>query len=885
MPSFRARNLVVVLATALSGVPFVLHAQPASFPFQDPARPVDERVDDLVARMTLEEKASQMVNRTRAIPRLGVPEYDLWSEALHGVAGGGFATVFPQAIGLAATFDAPAIEDMAVAIGREARVKYNQAAKAGRAGRMMGGLTFYSPNINIFRDPRWGRGQETYGEDPYLAARLGVAFITGMQGDDHDRPVVTATAKHYAVHSGPEPLRHAFDAKVSAHDIEDTYLPAFRAAVVEGRVKSVMCVYNAINGVPGCASEFLLDGTLREQWRFDGYVTGDCDAVRDIETGHEYARSAAEAGAFAVKAGLDNDCTTGGLFGQGGALDYQRYIDAVEQGLLTESEIDVALERMLRLRFELGLFDPLEQVKAAQVPDSELDSPAHRELALKLARESMVLLKNDGVLPFAKAPARIAVVGPLADNRRVLLGNYNGWPSRSTTALEGIRKQFPKARVVFEPGTTYLRPDVPVPTSALTTRKGAPGLEAEVFEKPDFSGTPAERRTDPQVLVGRLFGEGPPPSFDAPPPPARPTRWTGFLTPSESGTHRLGVQGWGNRLFLDDRKLVDSTGGFPPPPSVVDVPLERGRRYAIRVESIPRRFASTRLVWMPPQPDIESRAVAAARDADVVVAVVGITSDLEGEENGVDQPGFKGGDRTSIELPKEEERLLEAVKAAGKPLVVVVMSGSAIALNWANQHANAILQAWYPGEEGGAAVAQTLDGSNNPSGRLPVTVYKGLDQLPEFTDYSMAGRTYRYFDGQPLFPFGHGLGYSTFAYSGLRVPATGEAGQPLPIETQVENTGARAGDEVVQVYLTFPKLPGAPRRALRAFTRVHLAPGERQTVRFTLSDRDLSHVSLDGVHLVRAGKYGISVGGGQPDTGAPVVTGTFEITGERALPR
>jgi beta-glucosidase len=885
MPSFRTRNLVVVLATALSGVPFLLHAQPASFPFQDPARPVDERVDDLLARMTLEEKASQMVNRTRAIPRLGVPEYDLWSEALHGVAGGGFATVFPQAIGLAATFDAPAIEDMAVAIGREARVKYNQAAKAGRAGRMMGGLTFYSPNINIFRDPRWGRGQETYGEDPYLAARLGVAFITGMQGDDHDRPVVTATAKHYAVHSGPEPLRHAFDAKVSAHDIEDTYLPAFRAAVVEGRVKSVMCVYNAINGVPGCASEFLLDGTLREQWRFDGYVTGDCDAVRDIETGHEYARSAAEAGAFAVKAGLDNDCTTGGLFGQGGALDYQRYIDAVEQGLLTESEIDVALERMLRLRFELGLFDPLEQVKAAQVPDSELDSPAHRELALKLARESMVLLKNDGVLPFAKAPARIAVVGPLADNRRVLLGNYNGWPSRSTTALEGIRKQFPKARVVFEPGTTYLRPDVPVPTSALTTRKGAPGLEAEVFEKPDFSGTPAERRTDPQVLVGRLFGEGPPPSFDAPPPPARPTRWTGFLTPSESGTHRLGVQGWGNRLFLDDRKLVDSTGGFPPPPSVVDVPLERGRRYAIRVESIPRRFASTRLVWMPPQPDIESRAVAAARDADVVVAVVGITSDLEGEENGVDQPGFKGGDRTSIELPKEEERLLEAVKAAGKPLVVVVMSGSAIALNWANQHANAILQAWYPGEEGGAAVAQTLDGSNNPSGRLPVTVYKGLDQLPEFTDYSMAGRTYRYFDGQPLFPFGHGLGYSTFAYSGLRVPATGEAGQPLPIETQVENTGARAGDEVVQVYLTFPKLPGAPRRALRAFTRVHLAPGERQTVRFTLSDRDLSHVSLDGVHLVRAGKYGISVGGGQPDTGAPVVTGTFEITGERTLPR
>jgi beta-glucosidase len=885
MSSFPARCSAAVLTTALAGVLLALHAQAASFPFQDPSLPVGERVDDLVARMTLEEKASQMVNRTRAIPRLNVPEYNLWSEALHGVAGGGFATVFPQAIGLAATFDEPGLKEMAVAIAREARAKYNQAARAGRAGRMMGGLTFYSPNINIFRDPRWGRGQETYGEDPYLTGRLGVAFITGMQGDDPDHPVVTATAKHYAVHSGPEPLRHGFDAKASAHDIEDTYLPAFRAAVVEGRVKSVMCVYNAINAVPGCASEFLLDGTLRDQWKFEGYVTGDCDAVRDIETGHKYARSAAEAGAFAVEAGLDNDCTTSAFFDQGGAPDYQRYIDAVKQGLLTEAEIDVALKRMLRLRFELGLFDPPDQVKAAQVKDSELDSPAHRELALKLARESMVLLKNDGVLPFAKAPARITVVGPLADNRRVLLGSYNGWPSRSTTALDGIRKQFPKARVVFEPGTTYLRPDVPVPTSALTTRAGAPGLEAEAFEQPDFSGAPVEKRTDPQVLVGRVFGDGPPPSFDAPPAPARPTRWTGFLTPSESGTYRLGVLGFGNRLFLDDRKLVDSTGGFPPPPSVVDVPLEKGRRYAIRIESIPRRFAATRLVWTPPQPDVESRAVAAARDADVVVAVVGITSDLEGEENGVDQPGFKGGDRTSLDLPRDEQRLLEAVAGAGKPLVVVVMSGSAIALNWAKQNANAILQAWYPGEEGGTAIAQTLAGSNNPSGRLPVTLYTGLDQLPDFTDYSMARRTYRYFDGQPLSPFGHGLSYTTFAYSGLKVEAAIEAGQPMHVEAQVANTGARAGDEVVQVYLTFPQLPGAPRRALRGFTRVHLAPGGRQTVRFTLNDRDLSHVSLDGVHLVRAGKYGISVGGGQPDTGASVVTGTFEITGERTLPR
>jgi beta-glucosidase len=860
-------------------------AQSPAFPFQDPALPVDKRVDDLVSRMTLEEKASQLVNRTRAIPRLNVPEYNIWSEALHGVAGGGFATVFPQAIGLAATFDAPLLHEMAAATAREARVKYNQAVKAGRAGRMMGGLTFFSPNINIFRDPRWGRGQETYGEDPFLSGRLGVAFITGLQGDDPEHPVVTATAKHYAVHSGPEPLRHGFDAKASAHDLEDTYLPAFRAAVVEGRVKSVMCVYNAVNGVPGCASESLLDGTLRGDWKFQGFVTGDCDAVRDIETGHKYAKSAAEAGAFAIKAGLDSDCTTSGLFDQGNAPDFQRYIDAVKQGLLREVEVDAALKRMLRIRFEVGLFDPLERVKAAQLPDSELDSPAHRELARKLARESIVLLKNDGVLPFAKAPARIAVVGPLADNSRVLLGNYNGWPSRSTTALAGIQKQFPKARVVFEPGTLFLRPDVPVPASALTSDGGAPGLKAEVFEKPDWSGAPVETRTDAEVVVGRVRGQGPAPLDGPPPSPGKPTRWTGFLTAPDSGTYRLGVEGFGNRLFLDDKKLVDQTGGFPPPPSVVDVPLEKGRRYAIRIESVPRRFAATRLVWMPPQPDVEARAVAAARDADAVVAVVGITSDLEGEESGVQQEGFKGGDRTSLDLPRDEQRLLEAVKATGKPLVVVVMSGSAIALNWAKQNANALLQAWYPGEEGGAAIAETLDGTNNPSGRLPVTLYTGVDQLPEFTDYSMARRTYRYFDGVPLFPFGFGLGYSTFAYSDLKVPATVAAGEALPVEVKVQNTGSREGDEVVQLYLTFPKLPGAPLRALRGFTRVHLKPGEQRTVSFSLSDRDVSHVSAEGQHVVGGGRYGISVGGGQPGTRAAAAAGSFEIRGERTLAR
>lgn len=875
-------RLTLFTLLALGLAPAAAPAADPPLPFRDPSLPLERRVDDLVGRMTTEEKASQLVNRTRAIPRLGVPEYNLWSEALHGVANNGIATVFPQSIGLGATFDAPLVERMAEATAREARVKWNLATSAGRAGRVFQGLTFFSPNINIFRDPRWGRGQETYGEDPYLTARLGVAFIAGLQGRDPDHPTVTATAKHYAVHSGPEPLRHGFDAKASAHDIEDTYLPAFRAAVVEGRVKSVMCVYNAVNGVPGCASEWLLDSTLREQWGFQGFVTGDCDAVRDIETGHTYAKSAAEAAALAIKAGLDSDCTTYG-FRDTTPPDYQRYVDAMKEGLLSEPEVDVALKRMLRTRFQLGLFDPLELVKAAQVADSELDSPAHRELAHRLARESMVLLKNDGLLPFAKSTARIAVVGPLADNARVLRGNYNGFPSRATTALDGLRRQFPQATIVFEPGTRFLRPNELVPAAALST-DGGPGLLAEVYESPELTGTPVETRSDPQVAVGRDPSE--PFSFDQPRTPGKPTRWSGWLTPAESGSYRLGVEGFGNRLFLDGKTLVDTTGGFPPPPNTTELTLEKGRRYAIRIEAVPRFFAGTRLVWLPPRPDLEARAVAAARDADVVVAVVGITSDLEGEESGVDQPGFKGGDRTSLELPREQRQLLAAVKAAGKPLVVVVMSGSAIALNWSKQHANAILQAWYPGEEGGTAIAETLAGANNPAGRLPVTVYTGTEQLPEFTDYAMANRTYRYFGGTPLYPFGHGLSYASFAYSGLRLAkAELAAGEPLDVAVDVRNTSERDGDEVVQAYLVFPRLPGAPTLALRGFTRVHLHAGESRTVRFALGERELSHVDEAGTHVVAAGPYRISVGGGQPGMGAPTAEAAFSITGRKELPR
>jgi beta-glucosidase len=870
--------VAVTLTPALASVAWAEEALPM---YLDASQPVERRLEDLVGRMTLEEKASQLVNHTRAIPRLGVPEYNLWSEALHGVAGNGIATVFPQAIGLAATFDAPLVHEMAEATALEGRVKHGVAVKAGDRGSVFKGITFFSPNINIFRDPRWGRGQETYGEDPYLTGKMGVAFITGLQGDDPKYLTAVATAKHYAVHSGPEPLRHGFDAKASLHDMEDTYLPAFRDAVVAGKVKAVMCVYNAVNGVPGCASDFLLKETLRAQWKFDGFVTGDCDAVRDIQTGHKYVETAAQAAAAAIKAGTDNDCMV--VFRPTTAEpEYQKYVDAVRQGLLPETEVDTAVKRMLRTRFQLGLFDPPESVRQAQTPESVLDSEAHRQLALKLARESMVLLKNDGMLPLTGKPSRIAVVGPLADSTRVLLGNYNGTPSRATTALAGIEKQFEGTRVVFEPGTTYLRPAELVPTSALTSDAGTPGLIAQVFSNVDLSGSPVETRTDPQLVFGVAPGTWP----DASTPPTQPTRWTGWLTPTTTGTHVLGVEGFGNRLYVDGKLLVDTTGGFPLPASTAEVPLEKGRRYALNVEAVPRFVGSARLVWLPAAPDALQRAVEAAGQSDVVVAVVGITSDLEGEESGLDIPGFKGGDRTSLDLPKQEQELLEAVKKTGKPLVVVLLSGSALAVNWAQQNANAILQAWYPGEEGGTAIAETLAGANDPAGRLPVTFYKGLEQLPEFTDYSMAHRTYRYFQGEPLFPFGHGLTYSTFAYSRIKLSrATLPAGDPLEVEAQVANTGGRNGDEVVQLYLTFPKLRGAPIRALRGFTRVHLRAGESRTVRFTLEDRDLSYVAEAGTRLVGAGRYGLAVGGGQPGTAAPVVTIEFDIEGQRPLPR
>ena len=848
------------------------HAAPA--PYQDSSLPIDQRVDDLVARLTPTEKAMELTNQSRAIPRLGIPAYNWWSEALHGVARSGYATVFPEPIGLGATFDPDAIKTMGEAIGTEARVKYNLIERAGAEHRIYQGLDFWSPNINIFRDPRWGRGQETYGEDPFLTGRMGTAFVQGMQGDDPRYFRVIATAKHYAVHSGPEPSRHEVDVQVSRHDEEDTYLPAFRQLVKVGKVDSVMCAYNSINGQPACASDFLLNETLRHSWGFAGYVVSDCDAIADIQRGHRYTKTLAQAAAISLQHGVDNDCTE--YNSPEGAIDYQPYADAITQGLVDKATVDASLKRLFTARMRLGLFDPPGGNPYAGIPDSALNSPEHTALALRLADESMVLLKNDSVLPVKPEVRTILVVGPLADQINVLLGNYNGQPLHPVTALDGIRAAFPRARIVYEPGTNFLRAADTVPAGALTGPDGQPGVRAEFWSNPRFQGAPSATRRDRNIALDRDMTPVLPGSTLS-------ARWSGALTVPETGRWTVGLAGSNATLWIDGMAIVH-TGDRQREPVLKEMTFKAEERHSFRIEQSPGKGPVIRLVWTKTVENPLARAVAAARTADLVVGVVGITSALEGEEMTVNVPGFQGGDRTSLDLPSDEEQVLEAVKAAGKPLAVVLMNGSALAVNWAAANADAIIDAWYPGEQGGAAIGRTLAGLNNPSGRLPVTVYKGADQLPPFADYAMAGRTYRYFTGKPLYPFGYGLSYTRFSYADpVLSHASLKAGEALGVDAEVRNTGKVAGDEVAQLYLSFPPSPEAPVRALRGFTRVHLEPGEVRRVHFDLDARDLSSVTAAGERVVAPGAYTITVGGGQPGGNVPTASASLHIDGTTEL--
>ncbi len=870
------RTLLLVVAIFFAGIATAQDVDKP--PYLNTALSPEARAADLVHRMTLEEKATQLVNHARAIPRLGVPAYDWWSEALHGVLAKG-VTVFPEPIGLAATFDAPAIHEMANAIGIEGRIKHAQAVRAGRSSTFEG-LDFWAPNVNIFRDPRWGRGQETYGEDPFLTGRMAVGYVTGLQGSDPRYYQAISTPKHFAVHSGPEPTRHFVDVDVSKHDLEDTYLPAFRAAVVDGHAGSVMCAYNAVKGEPACANQFLLQQTLRGAWQFQGYVVSDCGAVHDIFEGHRYRPSQPQASAISVKRGMDNECATYGDVT--GDADYRSYIEAVQQHYLPESAIDTALLRLFTARIRVGMFDPPSMVVYNKIDEHELDSPAHRKLALRLAEESMVLLKNDGVLPL-KGAKHIVVVGPLADQTNVLLGNYNGTPTHAVTMLEGMKTEFPNAKITYVPGTQFLanRAD-PVPPSMLTTPDGKPGLEARYSTGQDLypNQTPITSRVEPSV---DLKANGLPDAARGKSPLT--VRWTGYLNPTATGDYLLGIKFDGfARIELADQQIVQTYSGGT---DLARVHLEKGQPTKLDVTYTYRsgNALGAQLVWAPVNERPDPAAVVAAKTADVVVAVVGITSRLEGEDMSVTEPGFQGGDRTNLKMPEPEEALVRAVAATGKPLVVVLMNGSALAANWEKEHASAILEAWYSGEEGGTAIAKTLSGRNNPAGRLPVTFYKDVNQLPHFEDYAMKGRTYRYFTGDPLWSFGYGLSFTNFSYSDLSLPKMPiDAGAPLHASVKVTNAGKLAGDEVVQLYLKFPDVPGAPVRAMRGFKRIHLAPGTSQTVAFDLDRRDLSMVTDSGDIVVAEGKYTLTVGGGQPGTGAPVTSSTFEVKGQIILP-
>jgi beta-glucosidase len=856
--------------------------------YLDPSIPPGQRAADLVRRMTLEEKASQLVNQARAVPRLNVPAYDWWSEALHGVMRDG-TTEFPEPIGLAATFDTDAIHKMGAAIGTEGRIIHERAARSsGGSSDIFHGLDFWAPNINIFRDPRWGRGQETYGEDPYLTARMGVVFVSGMQGDDPKYYRVISTPKHFAVHSGPEAARHTADVTISKHDELDTYLPAFRATVTEGKAGSVMCAFNSVNDEPACANEFLLQDELRGNWGFKGYVVSDCGAVIDIYQGHHYEPTQPRASATSLRRGMDNECADGS-FEVKDDRDYKAYLDAVKEGYLKESDIDRALIRLFTARMKLGMFDPPGKVPYSKIDESELNGPGNRELARKIADESMVLLKNDGTLPLKTSGIKIAVIGPLANQTKVLLGNYNGTPTHTVSILEGLRKEFAGASIQYVAGTQFLGHEAaPVPASALAV-DGKAGIKVR-YSRLDVSDINHPKPTTP--VAQRIY-----PTLDAAIQPLPPNAahlkplaitWDGSLTAAETGDFYVGLKSNGIfRVQLEGKNVTSAYGGDPSEPKLGRVHLEAGKPVALHVVYTPPEDGAliASLVWskvdLKPQPE----AIEAAENADVVIAVLGITSELEGEEMEVSEPGFKGGDRTSLDLPKPEEDLLEAVAAAGKPVVLVLTNGSALAVNWARDHVNAVLDAWYPGEEGGTAVAETLSGTNNPGGRLPVTFYTSVDQLPPFEDYSMKGRTYRYFEGTPLYPFGYGLSYTTFSYSGLALP-TGAvtAGQAMTAEATVTNTGSRAGDEVAQLYLSFPNVAGAPIRALRGFQRIHLSPGQAQRLQFNLTPRDLSIVTEAGEPIVAEGKYSISVGGGQPNIGAPTVEGTFEVKESVVLP-
>jgi beta-glucosidase len=864
-----------------------------------------ERAHDLVGRMTLDEKASQLEDWATAIPRLGIPDYQTWNEALHGVARAGYATVFPQAIGMAATWDPRMVHSMGNVVSSEARAKYNQAQREGNH-RIFYGLTFWSPNINIFRDPRWGRGQETYGEDPYLTGRLGIAFIGGVQGNDLQHLRAVATSKHFAVHSGPESLRHGFNVDPSPRDLEETYLPAFRATVTEGHVQSVMCAYNSIDEWPACTNKMLLKEHLRDAWGFKGFVVSDCGAIVDVNQGHKKTPDIEHSAALALQAGTDLSCS---IWTPG----FNTLANAVRHSLVSEDLLTQAAERLYAGRFQLGMFDPAGTLD--RIPFSSVASDANRQTSRKAAEESIVLLKNNGALPL-KAPGKIAVIGPTADSLPSILGNYVGTPLHPVTPLDGMLNQFKSSPILYAQGSTLAEGvGVPVPRTAFGLKKG---LKTEFFATADWTGRPVATETETLVQADWENAK-PSPDVDT---HNYSVRWSGSIAAPAAGHYVFTLEvadsfpyspAESYRLILDGKVLGEGNirtghdmsvmgsfksapGASPTAPPVetfaqtptISVDFTDTKEHDFKLEyahSADRAGGGITLKWQAPAEAQLDEAIARAKEASVVVAFVGLSPQLEGEEMPIKIPGFSGGDRTSLDLPAPQQKLLEALAATGKPLIVVLQSGSAVALNWANEHAAAVLEAWYPGVDGGAAIARTLAGLNNPAGRLPVTFYASLDGLPEFTNYALKGRTYRYFTGKPLWGFGYGLSYSKFTYGPVKLSAsTLKAGDPITATVTVTNNGTMSGDEVVEAYLKTPQ-EGGPIHSLVGFDRVTIGPGASKEVSLKIDPRSLSSVDDQGNRSILAGKYTLTLGGAQPEETKAKSEAGFTVTGTAPLPK
>lgn len=845
------------------------------FPFLNPELDIDTRVDDLISRMTLQEKALQLFNEAPAIERLKVPAYNWWNECLHGVARAGNATVFPQAIGLAASFDEDLMHRVGTAISDEGRAKHHYFTKNG-VRSIYTGLTFWSPNINIFRDPRWGRGQETYGEDPYLTGRMAVNFIKGIQGDDPDYLKAIATVKHYGVHSGPEVSRHSDNYFVNERDLYTTYLPAFKMAVQEANVQSVMCAYNRFRDQPCCGSDLLLSYILRDEFGFEGYIVTDCGALTDFyaEGYHEVVDRPSQAWGWALSAGTDLNCE------QNKAFLEDNFEEAVQQGMINEKDINRALSRLFKARFKLGMFDPEQQVPFASIPMSAVGSEEHKALALEAAQKSLVLLKNDRLLPL-KEGTKVALVGPNADNLDVLVGNYNGTPTNPQTPLTAFSKKLPEGQFAYSPGGPLV-PRIyghskPVPAHLFYHEEDGAlknGLKANYYKGADFLGAPAMSRIDSAINfnwevspVSGLLEE----TFCV--------QWEGYFIPEQSGTY---VFSGTCDLTLDGKDILNrQTGALEDS----EVRLEEGRKYKLvsRFVEEPHWWENTlyptaHLQWVETSRDYAKEALEASATADVVVFCGGISPRLEGEEMKLDIDGFSHGDRTHLKLPANQEDLLKQLHATGKPIIYVNFSGSAMALNWQDENLPAIVQAFYPGEHAGTALFDLLFGAYSPSGKLPVTYYKSVEDLPDFLDYAMSNRTYRYFKGEVLYPFGYGLSYGDFSYEWSAMPQEINAGEALDFAVEVTNKSTIAATENLLVYLTDKEASvPVPLQSLADFKSVHLNPGESKVVNFTINADQMALINPDFKPEVEEGVFEIVVKG---NTG---IESQFSVKGTRLL--